>query len=347
MENDKQNMLENIESKFQRKTLKFPEYGLLYFDHLHGEYCLLISLITDEEDKKRLDEIHTKRKTESVTWDDIYSYELILLKYQNFDTLKSKVWSLRNRYRHIAGQIEYDQYLASKAIDLATINRENGLAELRTDYTYLLREFCLLYSFMAAREGLRDRLLKRGALLTVGFLLFAVLVGILIPVFNNIVGDTYDINLSPGFISLIVVVFAGMTGAFVSMQQRIQSAPSQGDPLYNLSMLTHGWFGIFLSPLSGAIFALILYMFFAGGLITGSIFPVVRTVPFVPCGENCVTANIGLVNFLNNTGPNAGLGYALLLIWSFIAGFAERFVPDKLNKLVTKDEKEKASQAVG
>jgi hypothetical protein len=341
MENHKQTMLENIKNKFQRKSSKFPEYRLLYFDHLHGEYCLFAPLITDEEDKKRLDEIQNKRETESVTWDDIYSYALTLLKYQDFETLKSKVWSLRNRYRHVAGQSEYDEYLASKAVDLAKISNETSLAELRTDYTYLLREFCLLYSFMAAREGLRDRLLKRGALLTIGFFLFALLIIALTPVYNNKIGIKYEypLNLESGLFTLCVVAFAGMAGAFVSMQQRIQTAPNQGDPLYNLSMLTHGWFGIFLSPLSGAIFALILYMFFAGGLLKGTIFPYIYT-------DFSSTSIIPLANFLQTTGPQGGNNYALLIIWSFIAGFAERFVPDKLNKLITKDETEKAKQAV-
>lgn len=340
IENNNQNMLENIKSRFHYKPSKLPKYGLLYFDHLQGEYCLVAPLITDQEDKKRLDEIQNKRETESVTWDDIYSYELTILKYQDFETLKSKIWSLRNRYRHVAGQSEYDEYLASKAVNLATINRETSLPELRTDYTYLLREFSLLYSFMAVREGLKDRLLKIVALLTIGFFLFAILIIALTPLYNLKIGTGYGypLNLDSGLFTLCVVAFAGMTGAFVSMQQRIQTAPSQSDPLYNLSMLTHGWLGIFLSPLSGAIFALILYMFFAGGLLRGSIFPIIAT----DFNNNNI---IPLANFLNTTGPLGGLNYALLVIWSFIAGFAERFVPDKLNKLVTKDETEKAKQA--
>ncbi|MDQ2974901.1 MAG: hypothetical protein M3R69_05745, partial [Acidobacteriota bacterium] len=43
-------------------------------------------------------------------------------------------------------------------------------------------------------------------------------------------------------------------------------------------------------------------------------------------------------DFLNETGPANGVSFALLIIWSFIAGFAERLVPDTLNRLVAKNE---------
>jgi hypothetical protein len=38
---------------------------------------------------------------------------------------------------------------------------------------------------------------------------------------------------------------------------------------------------------------------------------------------------------LKETGPDSGISFAMLLVWSFIAGFAERFVPDTIDRLVS------------
>jgi hypothetical protein len=41
---------------------------------------------------------------------------------------------------------------------------------------------------------------------------------------------------------------------------------------------------------------------------------------------------------MQQTGPTSGINYALLIIWSFLAGFLERLVPDALSKLVAKSD---------
>lgn len=70
----------------------------------------------------------------------------------------------------------------------------------------------------------------------------------------------------------------------------------------------------------GAVFALILSLIFMGGLIAGSLFPNSETFYYV----------IYL--------PAA---FAKLLVWSFIAGFSERFVPNVLKNLTRRSGAEK------
>ena len=157
------------------------------------------------------------------------------------------------------------------------------------------------------------------------------------------------------------VALAGIVGGCVSMLQRIQSAPTEGDALFNLAALTNGWRGVSLSPLYGAIFACLLFVLFAAGILEGSVFPKIETVgseKTQPAATATVTApanaaapvatptpnetqKVGVLqvkDFLKETGPKDGVSFALLMIWSFIAGFAERRVPDTLNRLVAKTE---------
>jgi hypothetical protein len=128
--------------------------------------------------------------------------------------------------------------------------------------------------------------------------------------------------------TILIVLFMGILGGFVSTQLRLQDSPSNGEPFENLAKLDHGWLSVLISPISGAIFAVILYMLFAGSFLKGSLFPEIAT-PM----EN-VTDGLGFGVFANLTGPATGVEYAKLVVWSFIAGFAERFVPDALSRVI-------------
>jgi hypothetical protein len=139
-----------------------------------------------------------------------------------------------------------------------------------------------------------------------------------------------------------VVLFVGAMGGLVSMQQRFQSASAEGDPIHNVSELMHGWFSIFLSPISGAIFATVLYLIMTAGLLEGALFP--KIVAFTP-ENNAKIIVLDFLKFLLETGPSTGPDYAKLLVWSFIAGFAERFVPDTLSRFIVKKETDSKASA--
>jgi hypothetical protein len=237
---------------------------------------------------------------------------------------------------------------------------------LRADIRYLLGQFYLHYSLMPLREGLRDELTRRARKWTLTFLgIFSLLIilsqfiGRIFERFSGLVESPVAIVTS----TVGVIIFAGIMGGCVSMLQRIQSAPNEGDALYNLAALSHGWKGISLSPLYGAIFAMLLYVLFTAGILEGAVFPKVGTLADAsaparepsdatasttssataepPQGQTpSPTSTPPALRSLpfSDTGPVDGKAYALLVIWSFIAGFAERLVPDTLNRLVTKNQ---------
>ncbi|HJY30944.1 MAG TPA: hypothetical protein VJ306_23110 [Pyrinomonadaceae bacterium] len=383
-----------------------PNYALLFFDHLYSEYLALKGTIKQPQAIALLESLHEKRVKCELTWSDIYTFDLALIDERPLENLVRKAFDARSKYRSIAGQKEYDEYLASKPPDLTAIlikpsalksdNEENNTSPpavvppppeppeepgivtgaeleivqrvLRADIRYLLSKFYLYYAMLPMREGLREQLTNRAVKMTLIILItITILAVISLGGLNYFLsGGRFDavFGLTGVFgITVGSVVLAGIVGGCVSMLQRIQSAPTEGDALFNLAALTNGWRGVSLSPLYGAIFAALLFVLFAAGILEGSVFPKIETVgsektqPAVttltapasttetaaavatPTPNETQRAGILQVkDFLKETGPKDGVSFALLMIWSFIAGFAERLVPDTLNRLVAKTE---------
>src|SRR5262245_28561424 len=105
-----------------------PIYGLLYYAHIHSEYILFSSQISPD-DKSKISDIDARAVNKSLTWHDIYTFELILLKHRNLQNLKNKVVSLREKYRSVVGQKNYEIYLASKPPDATVEDPPAGTPE--------------------------------------------------------------------------------------------------------------------------------------------------------------------------------------------------------------------------
>lgn len=126
--------------------------------------------------------------------------------------------------------------------------------------------------------------------------------------------------------TLTMVAMAGFIGGTISVIRRIQNPAVEGDAIRNLQKLAASQSYIVLGPISGAIFALVLYAFFCGGLLKGSIFPSIGVQPNPP-------NPISFKDFLTMSGPETILDQGKVLVWCFIAGFAETFVPDAIDRL--------------
>jgi hypothetical protein len=494
-----------------------------------------------EQAKVKVKELMAKRYEQTIDWSDIYLLEMLLADVRPVGSLRAKVLSLRRDYRSVAGQVEYDEYVASKPKNLQDppdpLNPPDASANyetlLREDLKDLLGRLFKRYAFLPVRESRLRRLTVWASLFSALFLVILIAFilsmnyrgeietggegqrlatqlaitalatggqpGPLLGALSQPVKPTpapdadaarQDSDAKAGdnaqaggdsrkrgaagvrggrkslfpSIALFVVLVSGAMGGFVSALQRIQSSPTEGDSVYNLSMLYHGSYAVFVAPLTGAIFAILLYLMFTGKILEGRFFPNVYTPPMTaakptptPSPENAavnpdtnarntdtgnantnvananagntnarnrngrstnaanantananaVNSNAGNVNagntnaatagggnvnagnasagnsnagsagggetandnandtdetagrttpdgtptptptppqvpvaslsvrdFLYDSGPASGQDYALLIIWSFIAGFAERFVPDSLNRLI-------------
>lgn len=132
--------------------------------------------------------------------------------------------------------------------------------------------------------------------------------------------------------TLPVVILAGVLGSFVSALNRIYSF-SNIFPLgkYTVQLKKSNGYLIAYSsipPLVGGISAAVLYVIFSGQIITGPFFPNFTCDLKAGCNE--------FHSFLEHWSPDQAQDYAKAIVWGFIAGFSERFVPDILNQ-VTKE----------
>jgi hypothetical protein len=233
-------------------------------------------------------------------WGEIATLEDKILARDDEVAVRRKAWQLRSRYARLAGPERYQAYLASAPPDAN--DTQVSIDALRADLRRVLAATHFTYSMAMLRELHRrrvlDRLLNRTLFLCVPLLVAAAwLLDFRAPVLAGVV---------------CLVVFFGCLGAYVSIQRRLQNTADGGDPVIGILALYE--FNLILRfPLvAGGVFAVILYLILAGKFMEGTLFPA-----------------------MNSGGvPADMMNWAKLLIWSFIAGFAERLVPDTLDRLV-------------
>lgn len=118
---------------------------------------------------------------------------------------------------------------------------------------------------------------------------------------------------------LLVIMSSGMVGGSLSMVRRLQAiTPRCGDANLETSFCSLWRAGI-TSCLLGGIFAVILIYIFLTGALKGPLFPAFEGAEQI--GATLPT-NLSLATM------------AKVVVFSFLAGFAERLVPDALDRLV-------------
>lgn len=116
-----------------------PDYALLFFDHLYSEYLTLRPAITGPATLELLDSLRAKRVASELTWSDIYTFDLALVGERPLENLIRKAYDARARYRSIAGQKEYDEYLASKPLQSSSRRILPSLRKPQDNRRLLLR----------------------------------------------------------------------------------------------------------------------------------------------------------------------------------------------------------------
>ena len=142
---------------------------------------------------------------------------------------------------------------------------------------------------------------------------------------------------------LTATIVAGAGGGFVSSLRRLYGFedvfPRKGyERLFrrmNFYVLAYSC----VPALVGMIGAVVIYLVFAAGLLEGDLFP-----KFKCLHDSCAAFE----DFIQHWSPADPEAYAKAIVWGFIAGFSERFVPDILNRMSSENTGKRAtSEATG
>jgi hypothetical protein len=130
---------------------------------------------------------------------------------------------------------------------------------------------------------------------------------------------------------LATVMLAGALGAFFSALTRLYSFNELPkvliDSNFTLPTVQLLMYSL-IPPVVGAIAALVLYLAFAGNLVSGDLFP------HFTCSDPAAHVECHTFgSLLSSDQPILATDFAKVIVWSFIAGFAERLVPNTLDAL--------------
>jgi len=297
---------------------QLPSYGQAYMNQLIGEFKALKDVCANDKAAELAKELVIRAEAgDTMTWGDAYMLDTAIAQMLPEEYLHQRAWCLEVKYRDAVGNADaYDAFMKIEAPHLTEEKEEH----LRARVHNIIRELYRLYTVISCREDMRERLSK-SAMKTL-----VIVVALMIAIW----GADHFLGTLRYFDVWCMVFTAGATGGLLSLQRRLQGLPSHGESLSDLVELS-GRMTVRFTPVIGGIFAVVLFLLFASGLASGTLFP----------NLDSQTTAIDLRSFMASLQPTTTVDWGKLLVWSFIAGFAERLVPDTLNRLVAKSESSK------
>ena len=283
------------------------------FEHLEHEIYLRIE--NDDNEQFRKNDLG----------DNVHNLNLLLIGVIQLGYLETNIHSVREEYKGHVDDNTYKEftnscmhkYLLEKACTSLNENdKEEYEEKLRLEYRNLTNEIRRARLYEAHIEQTRLYLMRK--------LRNAYLITILLPLLNLIWYPlttkgllSLETNTYKSFVILSLAAIAGATGSLISMLGRIQGVNDNNKLAQNITTFNFSTSATKTVPLTGFVFAIILCFMFAADLVSGTLFPK---------GD--------LPKILDTSAQ-----LSKLLIWCFISGFSERFVPDIIDRLAEKAKK--------
>jgi len=254
-----------------------------------------------------------RKDPKQVTWDEIQAGRIALLAVMPEEMLRTEFGSLADGYETVTGGKPF----AQGTLPLPPTTLEGWRAGVLS----------LIEDLAKFR---RAKLMFERARSTVGFCFGLLLLALVLAGFYYVQKAYYNTSKVPPALWQ-PLLFVGFVGAGFSVLSRLYSlkwSPRLAAQTEDVQALKKGLvINCVLSMSEGVIAAGVIHLLFTSGLLKGDLFPAFDEPP----GE----LETVFMRFLAYE-PSSVADVAKLFAWAFVAGFAERLVPDKLNQLAGK-----------
>jgi hypothetical protein len=268
-----------------------------------------------------------KYAADALTWDDLYGFQVALLPLYPPEELRMKRAALKDYFYKSASQHAIESYERTSPPALSgDVQYYAALA----DAIFLQTEVAKIETYRPHQEFKRNRI-TLDLFVSLGItLLFYALLGICAVVVLHLSQH----RLPVVFPCIIIAMMLGALGAVVSSQRRLQASFDQDASILNTTRYVGSGLGTRLTPVLGSIFAGVLIVLIYSGLFRTAASLIVPATQQIPPATQQASGveNRTFLEFIVR-GPNDLVEYAKIIVYAFLAGFAERLVPDTLDRL--------------
>ncbi len=264
-----------------------------------------------------------KNSRHNLTIQQVWAVDLALVQMLPAEALKAKAMSVRTAYCKLAGKRMYEQYRLSAPASVDKLTVDQLRAEIsdltRGKYWYQLNAILLERGFRSLKKMVLGWAYKGF------FVMLLIICGL-----HLWTSETQaHIAWRNAIITICLTAYFGILGAVISISRRTKAfnriAESDSDPIIRLGRMENGKTGMHLSIVAGGVFAIVLYLIFVAGL--GKLVLVPELLPTFAFRDAK-----GEFAYFRALTPGTAGDLAKLLLWAFIAGFAEKLVPDVLDR---------------